>query len=66
MVRILMIAAREHLTHYDAGKGRRNGTNLFNLKTRHRQGIGQLIRAERRIDILAQPFFSENHLCLGD
>ena len=65
MVRILMIAAREHLTHYDAGKGRRNGTNLFNLKTRHRQGIGQLIRAERRIDILAQPFFSENHLCLG-
>ena len=54
---IRMLFAGQYLSNDHTGEGRRNRFCAFDFQAAHRQGFAQLIAAEGRIDVMAQPLF---------
>ncbi len=54
---IRMLITGQYLSNDHTGESRRNRFGAFNFQTAHGQGFAQLIAAEGRIDVMAQPLF---------
>ena len=61
MIRIFVINAVDDFGNHHAFKSRRNRRAIFDFKTGHGHGFGQLVARQIRIDDTAQPFFGKQH-----
>jgi hypothetical protein len=59
---IRMLLTGNNFTHYDIAEFTGNGTDAVHFQTSHSDLIGQLIGAERGLDPLIYPGFTEFHL----